>query len=141
MNLTEKDRDFLRQLKELVESGDLTVELRPGQPGYMVLRGNYGEKIHRAFRMTRQGVRWRFWRIFNDMYISAFSTILVIEKTFGSRLRDYAIRISKERYTLQQALVQTGFQSADTLLPGSHVRRRDQRSEAEQQDSAENDPE
>jgi len=33
----------------------------------MVLRGTYGEKIHRAFRMSRQGVRWRFWRVLNDM--------------------------------------------------------------------------
>jgi hypothetical protein len=49
----------------------------------MVLKGTYGEKIHHAFRMTRQGVRWRFWRLFNDMYVSAFETILFIERVFG----------------------------------------------------------
>jgi len=38
----------------------------------MVLRGTYGEKVYGAFRMTREGVRWRFWRLFNDIYVSVF---------------------------------------------------------------------
>ncbi len=71
-------------MKKLMESKELWVELRPGKPSYMVLRGTYGEKIHQAFRMTRQGVRWRFQRLFNDIYVSAFETILFIEKTFGT---------------------------------------------------------
>ena len=81
-----------------MESKDLWVELKPDHPSYMVLKGTYGEKVYRAFGMTRQGVRWRFRRIYNDIYVSAFSTILFIEKTFGTQLRDYAIRISRERY-------------------------------------------
>ena len=81
----------------------------------MVLRGTYGEKIHRAFRMTRQGVRWRFWRLFNDIYVSAFETILFVERTFGTQLRDHAIRISKERYALRQQTTRVGFTSADAL--------------------------
>ena len=81
----------------------------------MVLRGTYGEKIHRAFRMTRQGVRWRFWRLFNDIYVSAFETILFVEKTFGTQLRDHAVRISKERYALRQEAMHVGFTSADAL--------------------------
>ena len=98
-----------------MESKDLWVELKPDAPSHMVLRGTYGEKIHRAFRMTRQGVRWRFWRIYNDIYVSAFEAILSIEKTFGTQPREYAIRISKERYALRQEVVRTGFQSADVL--------------------------
>jgi hypothetical protein len=98
-----------------MESKDLWVELRLEQPGYMVLRGTYGEKIHQAFRMTRQGVRWRFWRLFNEIYVSAFETILFIEKTFGSQLRDHAIRISKERSALREEIAESGFQSADSL--------------------------
>ena len=115
MKLTEKDKTFLETLKQLMESKDLWVELKSGQPSHMVLRGTYGERIHKAFRMTRQGVRWRFWRVFNDIYVSAFATILFIEKTFGAQLRDHAIRISKERYALRQEIVRSGFRSADAL--------------------------
>jgi len=98
-----------------MESKDLWVELKPDRPSYMVLRGTYGEKIHRAFRITRQGVRWRFQRLLSDIYVSAFETILFIEKTFGTQLREYAIRISQERYALRQEIAKTGFQTADSL--------------------------
>ncbi len=79
----------------------------------MLLRGTYGQNIHKAFRMTRQGVRWRFWRVLNDIYVSAFETVLFVEKTFGTQLRDYAIRISKDRYALRQEIENTGFENAD----------------------------
>lgn len=98
-------------------SEDLWVDLRLDRPSYMVLRGNYGQQVHRSFRMTRQGVRWRFQRIFNDVYVSAFETILFIEKTFGSQLRDNAIRISRERYKARKAL-RPVFRSADGLFRG-----------------------
>jgi len=103
-------------LKQLMESKDLSVELKPDRPSHMVLKGTYGEKIYKAFRMSRQGVRWRFWRLFNDIYVSAFETILFIEKIFGSQLRDYAVRISKERHTLRKQVAENGFQSADSLI-------------------------
>lgn len=123
MKLTEKDRDFLENLKKLMNAKDLRVELRADRPSYIILRGAYGEKIHKAFHMTRQGVRWRFWRLFNDMYVSAFETILFIERTFGTQLRDHAIRISKERYALRQEAANSGFQSAANLA--NEGRRRD----------------
>jgi hypothetical protein len=66
--------------------------------------------------MTRQGVRWRFWHLFNEMYVSSFETILFIEKAFGPQLRDHAIRMSKERYALRQRVAENGFQDADSLL-------------------------
>ena len=115
MKLTEKDKQFLERLRRLTESNDLWVDLKSGSPSYMVLRGTYGEKIHQTFRMTRQGVRWRFWRLFNDVYVSAFETILFLEKAFGTGLRDHAIRISRERYALHQEVKSSGFQSADSL--------------------------
>jgi len=93
-------------LKKLTESKDLWVELKPDEPSYMVLKGTYGKKIHKTFRITRQGVRWRFQRLFNHVYVEAFLTILMIEKIFGTQLRDYAIRISKERYALRQETLQ-----------------------------------
>ena len=99
----------------LMELKDLWVELKPDRPSHMVLKGTYGEKIHKAFRMSRQGVRWRFWRLFNEIYVSAFETILFIEKTFGTQLREHAIRISKERYALRQEIARTGFQTADLI--------------------------
>jgi hypothetical protein len=98
-----------------MESKDLSVELRPGRPSHMVLCGTYGEKMHRAFRMSRQGVRWRFWHLFNETYVSAFETILFVEKVFGTELREHAIRISKERYELRQEAMQISFQSAYVL--------------------------
>jgi len=100
-----------------MESHDLWVELRPGSPSYMVLRGTYGEKVHRSFRMSRQGVRWRFQRVLNDAYVSSFEAILMIETTFGTQLRDHAIRISKERYALRRDLA---FESADRLASKSN---------------------
>ena len=117
MKLTEKDKTFLEELKKLMESKDLWVELQPGKPSYMVLRGTYGQKVNQTFRMSRQGVRWRFWHIFNHAYMEAFSTVLFIEKAFGTELREHAIRISKERYAIHQEAQQNGFQSADSLLP------------------------
>ncbi len=91
---------------------DLWVELKPDRPSYMVLRGTYGDKVNRAFRMTRQGVRWRFFRLLNDIYVSAFETVLFIERTFGPQLRDHAVRISKERFAHRQEMLQGGFQTA-----------------------------
>jgi len=102
----------MENLRKLMESKDLRVELNPGRPSYMVLKGTYGEKIHKTFRMTRQGVRWRFQRLFNHVYIEAFETILMIEKTFGTQLREYAVGISRERWSLRNEAQSTGFQSA-----------------------------
>jgi len=98
-----------------MESKDLWVELKPGRPSYMVLRGTYGEKIHRTFRMTRQGVRWRFQRLFNCVYVEAFLVILMMEKIFGTQLREYAIRISKERYALRQEILMQEFVPASQM--------------------------
>ena len=95
-----------------MESKDLWVELKPGRPSYMVLKGTYGKKVHKTFRMTRQGVRWRFQRLFNYVYVEAFLTILMIEKTFGTQLRDYAVRISKERWEMRREILKEGFQDA-----------------------------
>lgn len=96
-------------------SKDLWVELRSAEPSYMVLKGTYGQKIHRTFHMTRQGVRWRFDRLFNHVYVEAFETILFLEKIFGTELRDHAIRISKQRYKIRQEAMQRGFQEARQL--------------------------
>jgi len=81
----------------------------------MVLKGTYGENIHKTFGVTRQGVRWRFQHLFGQAYVRSFETIMFIEKIFGSQLRDYAIRISKERYALRQKALNKGFQTADVF--------------------------
>ncbi|MHC4679417.1 MAG: hypothetical protein ACYTEK_12040 [Planctomycetota bacterium] len=95
-----------------MESKDLWVELKPGKPSYMVLKGTYGEKIHKTFHMTRQGVRWRFQRLFCHVYVEAFETVLMIEKTFGTQLREYAVRVSRERFEMRREIVNSGFHSA-----------------------------
>ena len=102
----------MENLKKLMESKDLWVELKPNRLSYMVLKGTYGDKIHKTFRMTRQGVRWRFYRLFNQVYVEAFETILFMEKVFGTQLREYAVRISKERWTLRNEAQSAGFHSA-----------------------------
>ena len=91
------------------------VELKPGKPSYMVLKGTYGEKIHDTFRMTRQGVRWRFQRLFNQVYVEAFLTILMIEKTFGTQLWEHAVKVSRERYQVRQEAVGEGFRTANAV--------------------------
>lgn len=119
--MTEKDKTFLETLKKLMDSKDLRVELKPGEPSYMILKGTYGEKMHKSFGVTRQGVRWRFHHLFSQAYVEAFETILFIEKVFGTQLRDYAIRISKERYALRQKALQTGFQDRTSTRQSDYL--------------------
>ena len=92
------------------------MELKPNRPSYMVLKGTYGEKIHKTFGVTRQGVRWRFQRLFGQVYTEAFETIIFIEKNFGTQLREYAVRISKERYALRQQVMNSSFQTAQDVF-------------------------
>ena len=113
--MTEKDKIFLEKLKRLMDSKDLSVEFKPGEPSQMILKGTYGERIHKTFGITRQGVRWRFHHLFSRSYVEAFETIMFVEKIFGTQLRDYAIRISRERYALRQKALQTGFQDGASL--------------------------
>ncbi|MEN6425875.1 MAG: hypothetical protein ABFE13_10965 [Phycisphaerales bacterium] len=109
--MTEKDKAFLEKLRQLMDSRDLRVELRPGNPSAMVLKGTYGQKIHEVFSTTRQGVRWRFQHLFGYAYVQAFETIIFIETAFGTELRDHAIRISRERYALRQRVRQADIRS------------------------------
>ena len=124
MKLTEKDRAFLESLRQLMESKDLWVELKAGRPSHMVLKGTYGEQIHQTFRISRQGVRWRFQRLFSHVYVEAFETILMIEKTFGAQLREHAIRISRERHEARREVVGEGSRTADELANerGPHLK-------------------
>ena len=90
------------KLKSLVEENELEIELKEFPYKYFILKGNYGQKIERMFNISRQGVRWRFYRVFNLIYVSAYESIFTIEKYFGTSLRDQAIEISKQRYLFRQ---------------------------------------
>ncbi len=115
MKLTEKDKQFIERLKELTDPGVLWIEPVRVPPGYFVLRGNYGASISKKFGMTRQGVRWRFWRLFNDIYVSAYETILFVERNFGVALRHEAMGIARERYRIRQELLKNPqFKEANT---------------------------
>ena len=72
MKLNEKDKSFLERLKQLIDQDAVWIERTFESPLYFVLRGNYGDRVERLFKLTRQGVRWRFWRLFNDIYVSAY---------------------------------------------------------------------
>ena len=102
MKLTLKDKAFLERLRHLFDSKDLDIDLKKDGLKRLILRRNYGDKIEREFNMTRQGVRWRFQRLFNEIYVSAYESIYVIESLFGTQLRQKAIEIAKERVALRK---------------------------------------
>jgi len=108
MKLTIKDKDFLERLKSLLESKDLSIELKQDGLKRLVLRQNYGDKVESCFDMTRQGVRWRFQRLFNDIYVNAYLTIFWFESNFGTELRQKAIEIARERVALRKKAQETG---------------------------------
>ena len=109
MKLTEKDKDFIEKLKILLESKELYIELVDDGLLRLVLRQNYGDKIESEFKMTRQGVRWRFHRLFNEIYLNAYLTIFWIESNFGVGLREKVIRIAKQHVELRKKAQKTGF--------------------------------
>jgi len=108
MKLTLKDKAFLEHLKELLESKDLSIELKEDGLKRLVLRQNYGDRIEKTFNMTRQGVRWRFQRLFNDIYVSAYESIYMVESLFGTDLRSKALEIVKERVALRKQAKEMG---------------------------------
>lgn len=110
MNLTEKDKEFVERLKELVEQRVVWIEYVNRSPGYFVLRGNYGDHISKQFGgMTRQGVRWRFYRLMNCIYVEAYLSILFLETHFGTSLRHDAMQIAKARFQLRQEMLKDPF--------------------------------
>jgi len=102
MKLTVKDKDFLEKLKSLLDSKELSIELKTHGLKRLVLRRNYGDKIESCFDMTRQGIRWRFQRLFNDIYVNAYETLYWIESNFGTELRQKAMEIARERVELRK---------------------------------------
>ena len=110
MKLTEKDKEFIEKLKQLIEDRGLTIELKEDSLKRFVLRGNYGEKIERTFGISRQGIRWRFQRLFGEIYPSTYETIYWVESIFGTELRMMALEIAKQRVELRKkALEGTGY--------------------------------
>ena len=112
MKLTEKDKDFIEKLKMLLESKDLSIDLVDAGLLRLVLRQNYGDKIMSEFKMTRQGVRWRLHRLFNEVYLNAYLTIFWIESNFGVGLREKVIKIAKQHVELRKKAQKTGFMPA-----------------------------
>ncbi len=100
MPLTTRDKEFLERLRGLIDEKELRVELRDEISPRMVLRQNYGDRIERAFGVTRQGVRWRFGHVFNDLYVNALVTVLLVESAFGTGLRQDAMTIARHRADL-----------------------------------------
>ncbi len=108
MKLTLKDKAFLEKLKALVDENDLWIELKEDGFKRLVLRNNYGSHIETRFGMTRQGVRWRFQRLFNDLYVNSYLTIFWIESNFGTELRQKAMAIAKEQVELRKKVQKIG---------------------------------
>ena len=93
MMLTEKDAAFLATLGRFLEEGTLRIECRDRPTPRLVLRRNYGSRIEQAFGMTRQGIRWRFDRIMNQVYARSYGSVLRIEKSVGSGYRQVCVRM------------------------------------------------
>ena len=108
MKLTTKDRNFLETLKRLLDEKQLRMEFREDGVKRLVLKQNYGDKIHEAFGVTRQGVRWRFNRLFNSVYVEAYERVFWVESNFGTDLRHYAIAIAKQKIELAQKVPKIG---------------------------------
>jgi hypothetical protein len=108
MKLTQKDKDFLERLRQLLDAKDLKVEMKNEGYKRLVLRQNYGDKIEVCFRMSRQGIRWRFGHIFNEIYIAAYETIYMVESNFGTGLRQEALAIAKERVEMRIKIPKMG---------------------------------
>jgi hypothetical protein len=89
-------------LRALFEAKELSVELKENGLKKLVLRQNYGDRIESYFNMTRQGIRWRFQRLFNEIYVEAYQTIYVVESLFGTELRQKALEIARERVSLRK---------------------------------------
>lgn len=114
MRLSQKDKEFLERLKQLADRDVVWIERTYATPFRFVLRGNYGDQVERRFRLTRQGVRWRFWRLFNDIYVSAYETIIFVEKYLGTDYREDALVIAHQRFVLrQEALKELSFKGAN----------------------------
>jgi hypothetical protein len=54
-------------------------------------------------------------------HVEAFETILFLEKVFGTQLREYAIKISRERWEVRQEILGRGFQSAMNITHTSNT--------------------
>ncbi len=108
MKLTTKDRDFLEALKRLFDEKQMLIDLKEDGVKRMVLRQNYGDKIAQRFGVSRQGVRWRFQRLFSEMYVEAYERIWWVESYFGAELRHHAIAIAKQRIELRQKAQKLG---------------------------------
>ena len=108
MKLTEKDREFLERLRVLMDEKELSIELRDDGGKRLVLRKNYGDKVESAFHMSRQGVRWRFHRLFSNLYPEAYETILFVESHFGTDLRQAAMAIAKQRVAWRKKAQESG---------------------------------
>ena len=107
MKLTEKDKDFLEALRALVDKKNC-----PSNSNKTASKVGPQAKLWRqdrkAFGMTRQGVRWRFQRLFTEIYSEAYVTIYAIESLFGTDLRHKAMEIAKERVELRKNAQKSG---------------------------------
>jgi len=105
MKLSIKDKEFLERLRELVDDGTVWIERRLDFPSLFVLRGNYGDRIENRFQLTRQGVRWRFQRLFNGIYVEAYEVVIFLEKQLGTAFRRDALAIAHDRFKVRQDML------------------------------------
>ena len=112
MRLTEKDREFLERLRTLMDEKQLAIELRDDGVKRLILRRNYGDKVEAFFKMSRQGVLWRFHRLFSGLYPEAYETILFVESHFGTDLRPAAMAIANQRVEWRRKAQETGLSSS-----------------------------
>ena len=107
MKLTAKDKEFVERLRAVLDQKQLSIEMKDDGRKRLILRQNYGDKIEHDFGMSRQGVRWRFQRLFNEVYVEAYERVWWIESIFGAELRHHAVAMAKERIELRKKAQKT----------------------------------
>jgi len=107
MKLTAKDKEFLERLRAVLDQKQMSIEMKDDGRKRLILRQNYGDKIEQDFGMSRQGVRWRFQRLFNDVYVEAYERVWWVESIFGAELRHHAVAMAKERIELRKRVQKT----------------------------------
>jgi len=117
VKLTNKDKEFLIELRKLLEQHAYEVHMKTDGRSRMVLHGRYGDNAGRHLNLTRQGVYWRFDHIFNCAYVSAYETIYWLESTFGPSLREHALTIARERVAMRKQAFENSLKRVDQIDP------------------------
>ena len=119
MRLTGEDREFLERLAPLLRSGLVKVCQDRVPPHAFALTCPSWSEAEREMRTSRLAIRRRAWRLFNQLYVPACETVMLIEQHLGPEYGRAAIASARDHgVPVLTAPIDASFQSADAFLPG-----------------------